>query len=144
MSNQQTIILVVVIAVVFVISSGVYTIDETEQVIITQFGRPVGDALTQPGIHFKIPFIQVANRFDNRFLEWDGDANQIPTRDKCFLTRCTAPMIRATFTFRLNHSGRSSGEGRTAVHPKAVHKTAATTRKPHQKKGLLSGEKRPF
>ncbi len=85
MSNQQTIILVVVIAVVFVISSGVYTIDETEQVIITQFGRPVGDALTEPGIHFKLPFIQVANRFDNRFLEWDGDANQIPTRDKRFI-----------------------------------------------------------
>jgi len=63
MSNQQTIILVVVIAVVFVISSGAYTIDETEQVIITQFGRPVGDALTEPGLRFKIPFIQFESFF---------------------------------------------------------------------------------
>ena len=85
MSNQQSLILLIVLAVVFVISSGIYTIDETEQVIITQFGRPVGDAFTEPGLQFKIPFIQVANRFDNRFLEWDGDANQVPTRDKRFI-----------------------------------------------------------
>ncbi|MEE2840403.1 MAG: protease modulator HflC [Acidobacteriota bacterium] len=85
MSNQQSLILLIVLAVVFVISSGVYTIDETQQVIITQFGRPVGEALTEPGLRFKVPFIQVTNRFDNRFLEWDGAANQVPTRDKRFI-----------------------------------------------------------
>ena len=85
MSNQQSLILLIVLAVVFVISNGAYTIDETEQVIITQFGRPVGEALIEPGLQFKIPFIQVANRFDNRFLEWDGAANQVPTRDKRFI-----------------------------------------------------------
>ena len=85
MSNQQSLILLIVLAVVFVISSGVYTIDETEQVIITQFGRPVGEALIEPGLRFKLPFIQVTNRFDNRFLEWDGAANQVPTRDKRFI-----------------------------------------------------------
>ena len=85
MSNRTSLILLVVLAVVFVISSGAYTIDETQQVIITQFGRPVGDALTEPGLQFKIPFIQVANRFDKRFLEWDGAANQVPTRDKRFI-----------------------------------------------------------
>jgi membrane protease subunit HflC len=100
MSNKQTIILGVVLAVVFVISSGAYTIDETEQVIITQFGRPVGDALTEPGLHFKIPFIQVANRFDNRFLEWDGDANQIPTRDKRFIWVDTYARWRITDPLR--------------------------------------------
>ena len=63
MSNQQTIILVVVIAVVFVVSSGIYTIDETEQIIIAQFGRPVRDALTEPGLSFKIPFIQFESLF---------------------------------------------------------------------------------
>jgi membrane protease subunit HflC len=85
MSNKTSILLLVAGAVVFVISSGAYSIDETEQVIITQFGRPVGDAITDPGIHFKIPMIQVANSFDKRFLEWDGVANQIPTRDKRFV-----------------------------------------------------------
>ena len=53
--------------------------------IITQFGDPSGDAVTEPGLHWKTPFIQVANRFDKRFLEWDGLANQVPTRDKRFI-----------------------------------------------------------
>ena len=62
-----------------------YVVHETEQVIITQFGDPVGDAVTEPGLKFKIPFVQKANFFDRRYLEWDGDRNQIPTRDKKFI-----------------------------------------------------------
>jgi membrane protease subunit HflC len=85
MSTKTSILLLVAAAFVFLISSGSYSIDETEQVIITQFGRPVGEALTNPGLHFKLPMIQVANSFDKRFLEWDGVANQIPTRDKRFV-----------------------------------------------------------
>jgi membrane protease subunit HflC len=54
-------------------------------VIITQFGKPIGDPITSPGIHFKIPGIQEANFFDKRFLEWDGDPNQVPTKDKRFI-----------------------------------------------------------
>jgi membrane protease subunit HflC len=54
-------------------------------VILTQFGEPVGDAVTTPGLKFKTPFIQTANFFDKRFLEWDGAANQVPTRDKRFI-----------------------------------------------------------
>jgi len=68
-----------------VLSSGLYIISETEQVVITQFGEPVGDPVTEPGVHFKIPFIQTANFFDKRFLEWDGDPNQVPTKDKRFI-----------------------------------------------------------
>ncbi len=85
MNNQNSAILLIVIAVIFVVYNGAYTIDETQQVIITQFGRPVGDAITEPGLRFKVPFIQVANDFDKRFLEWDGAANQVPTRDKRFI-----------------------------------------------------------
>lgn len=77
--------IILVLGAVIVLSSTAYTIDETEQVIITQFGQPVGNAVTDPGIHFKIPFIQVVNRFDKRFLEWDGIPNQVPTRDKRFI-----------------------------------------------------------
>jgi len=62
-----------------------FIVKETEQVIITQFGKPVGSPILQPGIHFKIPFIQKANFFDRRFLEWDGNPNQIPTKDKRFI-----------------------------------------------------------
>lgn len=68
-----------------VLSSGFYVVDETEQVILTQFGEPVGVAVTTPGLKFKTPFIQTANYFDKRFLEWDGAANQVPTRDKRFI-----------------------------------------------------------
>ena len=62
-----------------------YTVSETEQVIITQFGDPVGEPVVTPGLHFKVPFIQRTNVFDKRFLEWDGSPNQVPTRDKRFI-----------------------------------------------------------
>jgi membrane protease subunit HflC len=62
-----------------------YIVPETQQVIITQFGEPVGDPVTEPGLKLLIPFIQKANYFEKRFLEWDGDANQVPTKDKRFI-----------------------------------------------------------
>ena len=82
---KQGIALVVLVGIAMALYSAVYIVDETQQVIITQFGDPVGEAITEPGIKFKMPFIQVANFFDKRFLEWDGDANQVPTRDKRFI-----------------------------------------------------------
>src|SRR6201982_1930292 len=72
--------------VLFLVFSGAfYTIDQTEQVIITQFGQPVGDPITEPGLHFKIPFVQNVNSLDKRFLEWDGAPVAIPTRDKTYI-----------------------------------------------------------
>jgi membrane protease subunit HflC len=65
--------------------SASFTVNEAEQVILTQFGRPVGKPITQPGLHFKAPFIQETHSFDRRFLEWDGERNQVPTRDKRFI-----------------------------------------------------------
>ncbi len=65
--------------------SSLYTLDETEQAIITQFGEPVGQAHMDPGLHMKVPFIQEVNRFEKRWLEWSGDPNQIPTRDKKYI-----------------------------------------------------------
>ena len=62
-----------------------YAVHQTEQVIITQFGKPVGDPITDPGLHFKLPFIQEVNRIDKRFLEWDGLPVAIPTRDKTYI-----------------------------------------------------------
>jgi len=64
---------------------GFFVVNETEQVVITQFGNPVGEAITEPGLNFKIPFIQTANYFEKRYLEWDGDRNQVPTKDKKFI-----------------------------------------------------------
>jgi membrane protease subunit HflC len=62
-----------------------YTVDQTEQVIITQFGRPVGDPITNPGLHFKLPFVQQVNRFDKRFLAWDGPLVEMSTKDKTYI-----------------------------------------------------------
>jgi membrane protease subunit HflC len=67
------------------VSSAAFRVGEAEQVIITQFGEPVGDPIVDPGLHFKLPIIQDANYFDKRFLEWDGSANQMPTKDKRFI-----------------------------------------------------------
>lgn len=74
-----------VFLVLLVLLNSFYIVYEYDQVIITQFGEPKGDAITQPGLHMKIPFIQKANRFEKRWLEWDGDANEIPTKDKKYL-----------------------------------------------------------
>ncbi|MGB2705703.1 MAG: protease modulator HflC [Candidatus Omnitrophota bacterium] len=76
--------LVIVIALL-AISGAVYTIDETQQVVITQFGEPIGKPITEAGLHFKTPFIRQANYFDKRILEWDGNPNQIPTKDKRYI-----------------------------------------------------------
>jgi modulator of FtsH protease HflC len=65
--------------------SATYTVSQTEQVVLTQFGKPIGGPVTDPGLHFKIPFIQTVNSFDNRWLEYDGDPNQIPTKDKKYI-----------------------------------------------------------
>ncbi len=73
------------VLILVVLSSATYQVHETNQVIITQFGNPIGDAKTEPGLHFKVPFIQKTNYFEKRFLEWDGSPNQVPTKDKRFI-----------------------------------------------------------
>jgi modulator of FtsH protease HflC len=71
--------------IVFLVGGIIYTVDETEQVIITQFGEPIGGPITKAGLHFKLPFIQKVNRFEKRIMQWDGDANQVPTLDKKYI-----------------------------------------------------------
>ena len=84
--NTKTIASIILgLAILITLSTSVYITNEAQQVIITQFGRPVGEVVTEAGLHVKIPFIQAANYFEKRFLEWDGVANQVPTRDKRFI-----------------------------------------------------------
>ncbi|MFK5925452.1 MAG: protease modulator HflC [Desulfuromusa sp.] len=77
-------IIFVVIVAILIAQGGFYVVNEAEQAIVTQFGKPVG-TVSYPGLHFKIPFIQDVNRFEKRILKWDGDPNQIPTKDKKFI-----------------------------------------------------------
>jgi membrane protease subunit HflC len=63
----------------------VYTLSETEQAILVQFGKPVGGLVVEPGLHLKLPFLQEVHRFDKRWLEYDGEATEIPTKDKKYI-----------------------------------------------------------
>lgn len=84
--GTKTIILIVLAVLVAVIGFNTFFIlDETQQAIVTQFGKPVGEPRTEPGINMKTPFLQRVSYFDKRYLEWDGDTNQVPTRDKRFI-----------------------------------------------------------
>jgi membrane protease subunit HflC len=78
-------LIIPLVIVLFVLYQGIYTVDETQQVVITQFGKPIGDPITEPGLNFKIPFVQTINYFPKNLLQWDGDPSQIPTLDKTYI-----------------------------------------------------------
>ena len=78
-------LLVVIFFALLAISGAFYTVSETEQVIITQFGKPVGEPISQAGLHFKTPFIQDVHSIDKRVLEWDGPVAEMPTKDKLYI-----------------------------------------------------------
>ncbi|MCX5908464.1 MAG: protease modulator HflC [Deltaproteobacteria bacterium] len=77
-------VILVIVGLILLFTSA-FVVNETEQVIITQFGKPVGNPIVDAGIHFKLPLIQIANFFDKRFLAWEGKPNQVPTKDKRFV-----------------------------------------------------------
>jgi modulator of FtsH protease HflC len=81
----KTSLLVVVLILGVVVYDAIFIVAETDQVVLTQFGRIVGDAIKEPGLKMKIPFIQKAHFFNKNILEWDGDPGQIPTLDKTFI-----------------------------------------------------------
>lgn len=85
MKTKYIIAIVAAIVVAILFFSSFFILDETEQAIVTQFGKPVGGARTEPGVNFKIPLIQKVKYFDKRYLKWDGDPNQVPTKDKKFI-----------------------------------------------------------
>lgn len=150
---KPLIIAVIILIVISVVVSAAYIIQETEQVIVTQFGKPVGDPVSSPGIHFKIPVIQRANFFDRRFLEWDGDPNQVPTKDKRFIWVDTYARWRIKdpllfFQRVRDERGAQSrlddildGETRNAIaNHKLVEVVRSTNRTPMRSEELLVGE----
>ena len=83
--KRHKIQIIFIVVVILLLLNSLYVLDERDQVIITQFGDPVGNAITKAGLHLKIPFIQKVNTFEKRILEWDGDPKQIPTSDKRYI-----------------------------------------------------------
>jgi membrane protease subunit HflC len=84
MKSKLVMLIVAVVAILFVFTAA-YVVDETEQVVVTQFGKVVGQPKQEPGLYFKIPFIQNATYFPRNLLQWDGDPGQIPTLDKTYI-----------------------------------------------------------
>lgn len=127
MGIRNILLIILAVAVIAVTFSGIFILDETQQAIVTQFGKPVGQPRTVPGMNFKVPFVQRVQYFDKRFLEWDGDVNQVPTKDKTFILVDTYARWEITdplqFFIRLRdeRSGQSrlddilDGETRNAV-----------------------------
>ena len=85
MKSKSTIFLILAFVLALLLYKSVFILDETQQAIVTQFGKPVGGPRTEPGTNFIIPFIQKVQFFDKRYLKWNGDPNQLPTQDKKFI-----------------------------------------------------------
>jgi len=127
MKTKTTILVIVSILILIALYQSVFILDETQQAIVTQFGKPVGGARTEPGLNYKIPFIHKVQIFDKRYIKWDGDPNQVPTQDKKFIFVDTYARWQITdplqFFIRLRdeRSGQSrlddilDGETRNAV-----------------------------
>ena len=77
---------ILVLALLLLVSQSFYTVKETEQVIITQFGKPIGEPVIRAGLHFRLPFVQEVNRIEKQILEWDGSRTEMPTRDKLYIS----------------------------------------------------------
>ena len=85
MKTKSIVLTIFLLVIIIGLSGSAFIVQEKDQVVITQFGRPVGEAIIEPGMYFKVPFIQVANYFEKRYMEWNGDPNQVPTKDKKFI-----------------------------------------------------------
>ena len=138
-------------AVALLLFASVYTVSETEQVILTQFGRPLGGVLNEPGLHVKVPFIQTVHRFDKRWLEYDGDPNEIPTKDKKYIWVDTyarwriADPLRFFQAVRDERGGQSrlddivDGETRNAVASFDLIEVVRSSNRPFQVTEELAG-----
>jgi membrane protease subunit HflC len=147
---MRAVLIIPVVILVLVLLNGMYVVQEQHQVVITQFGKPVGDPVTTPGLKFKLPLLQKVHRFEKRFLEWDGDPNELPTRDKRFISvdsyarwRITDPLLY--FQRLKNETGAQTrlddildGEIRNAIAKyDVVEVVRSTNREPLQSEELV-------
>lgn len=140
-----------------VLANTLYVVNEAEQVILTEFGKPVGMPVAKPGLHAHVPFVQKVHRFDRRFLEWDGDANEVPTKDKRFIWVDTYARWRITdplLFFQRLHDERGAqtrlddildGETRNAIaNHDLVQVIRSTNRTPMRAEHDIDDMENPF
>lgn len=111
MKTGRIILLLLIVLVIAFLGTSLFILNETQQAIITQFGKPVGQTITDAGIHFKMPFIQKVLIFDKRILEWDGNPQEIPTKDNKFIYIDTFARWRISDALEFYKSNRSEMVG---------------------------------
>ena len=112
---MKAVIAIIVVIALITLNSALYLIDQAEQGIIVQFGEPVGDVVSEPGMHFKLPFVQDVRRFDKRLLDWDGDVSQIPTLGREFVVVDTTARWRISDPLQFLRSVRDEQGARTRL-----------------------------
>lgn len=150
---MRIVLAVVIILIGVILFLSMYMVGEWEQVIITRFGKPVGGAVTEPGLHFKIPLIDKKHPFEKRFLEWDGKVTQVPTKEKRFILvdtyarwRITDPLLyfqrlRDERGAQRRLDGILNGETRDAVaRHDLVELVRTTNREPSRDESLFQEE----
>ena len=104
-----------VVLVLLVVTRSAFIIDQAQQGIIVQFGEPIGDVITEPGLHWRLPFVQEVRRFDKRLLDWDGDVTQIPTLGREFIIVDTTARWRIADPLQFLRSVRDEAGARTRL-----------------------------
>lgn len=113
--NRLTASVIATLVALFILFNAAFIIDQAEQGIIVQFGEPIGEVIDQPGLHWRIPFIQEVRRFDKRLLAWDGDISQIPTLGREFIIVDTTARWRIADPLQFLRSVRDEFGGRTRL-----------------------------
>jgi modulator of FtsH protease HflC len=103
------------VAVAFIVLNSAFVIDQSQQGILVQFGEPIGDVIDEPGLHWRVPFIQEVRRFDKRLLDWDGDVSQIPTLGREFIIVDTTARWRIADPLQFLRSVRDELGARTRL-----------------------------
>jgi modulator of FtsH protease HflC len=113
--TRFTLPLIIAMLLVIVAANSLFVIDQAQHGIIVQFGEPSGDIITEPGLHWKLPFVQQVRRFDKRLLVWDGDVSQIPTLGREFITIDTTARWRISDALQFLRSVRDESGARTRL-----------------------------
>ena len=113
--SKLTLPVFALVVAAFVAFNAAFVIDQAEQGILVQFGEPIGDVITEPGLHWRVPFIQDVRRFDRRLLAWDGDVSQIPTLGREFIFVDTTARWRIADPLQFLRSVRDEVGARTRL-----------------------------
>jgi membrane protease subunit HflC len=112
---KRTVAIAALVVLFIITLRATFIVDQSQQAILVQFGEPIGDVITAPGVHWRLPFIQEVRRFDKRLLDWDGDVSQIPTLGREFIIVDTTARWRIMDPLQFLRSVRDEAGARTRL-----------------------------